>query len=294
MKSNSLLVTGASGLVGTCFLREWVSKDDPSPIFAVHQHQDIQIQDQNITPLKLNLLDEKAVHAKLSEIQPEVILHLAKSPKFYNKGEQEYSDNEEMLHHLKSWCLRKPPEQSPYFIFASTDMVYDGKKSSLYREDVEEPHPLQPYGASKLRCEKLVNELPHSVILRISLVYSFDPIDTWTETILNTARSGDSLNCFIDEIRSQVHAEDLAYALRTVINKRPAGIFHIAGDEPLSRYEYALTVLERYKLSSSCLVKCKQQEVAPHRPTTLFLSIEKLKRLLGNYDFKRLRPSVSP
>ncbi len=79
-------------------------------------------------------------------------------------------------------------------------------------------------------------------VIRISLVYGFDPPDPRTKSLQRGIETGNfEHSYFKDEIRCPTFVDDLCEALLE-IGKDKAGnkkIFHVAGPEALNRYEFA-------------------------------------------------------
>lgn len=94
-------------------------------------------------------------------------------------------------------------------IHLSTDYVFDGTKTDLYRED-DPLHPINAYGRSKAMGERAVADAhPRHVILRTSWVYS--PFNrNFVRTMIELARKQDELRVVADQIGSPTAAADIA------------------------------------------------------------------------------------
>jgi dTDP-4-dehydrorhamnose reductase len=139
------------------------------------------------------------------------------------------------------------------FIHYSTDYVFDGEKGSSYIEK-DLPNPLNVYGKTKLDGEQLVKEAGGAyLIFRTSWVYSLRQGGFVTK-VLQWARQNEVLRIVDDQIGNPTYARSLADATSQVIaqgQKDPvdyieekAGLYHLAGWDPASRFEWAKLILE--------------------------------------------------
>jgi len=120
-------------------------------------------------------------------------------------------------------------------VHVSTDLVFDGEAGAPYDEDAE-PRPVSAYGQAKLDAERLVRELhPDALIVRTSLLYGLAEPGPQERLALLAETP-----FYADEIRSPIHASDLAGALLELGPRDDAPrLLHIAGPDPMSRYVLA-------------------------------------------------------
>lgn len=120
----------------------------------------------------------------------------------------------------------------------STDFVFDGLKASPYTED-DVPNPLSVYGKSKLEGEAAVLESGSAIVLRTS--WLFGPGGPcFPQTILRFWAEGKTLRVVSDQVGKPTYTLDLASAMVRLLPFEPApGIYHAAGPEPLSWFEFA-------------------------------------------------------
>jgi dTDP-4-dehydrorhamnose reductase len=126
-------------------------------------------------------------------------------------------------------------------IAISTDYVYDGAKTTPYRED-DPLAPLGVYGASKLAGEReTLKAKPDAVILRTAWLYGEGK--NFVRTILRLAAERDELRIVNDQVGSPTWAEDLARSIRALLDVRAAGIYHAVNSGSCSWHEFAMTIL---------------------------------------------------
>lgn len=159
-------------------------------------------------------------------------------------------------------------------IYYSTDYVFDGEKGNYSEED--QPNPINVYGESKLRGEKAVlSANPNNLVIRVSGLYD----SSGSKDVRLDSNIDESTTIFADENRfsNPVHLDDVVMATKILIQKNESGIFHVAGDTALSRYEFQKLLvynspIQRKVVSTSYSQK---EKIAP-RPLNTSLSMDKL------------------
>jgi dTDP-4-dehydrorhamnose reductase len=135
----------------------------------------------------------------------------------------------------------------------STDLVFDGTKPEPYTED-DEPNPLDDYGRSKLEAERRVLALhPEALVVRTSLLVGREQPGRQEQMVLQAARGERDLAFFEDEWRSPVLVSDLAAALLELVQSPAHGVLHLAGAEPMNRYELACEIAAAHGLPTGWL-----------------------------------------
>lgn len=121
------------------------------------------------------------------------------------------------------------------FVHISTDYVFDGLKSSPYREE-DAPAPLGVYGRSKLEGEIAVRDTnPDAIVIRTSWVYS--PYgQNFLRTMIRLSATQACVRVVNDQHGTPTSAADLAAGLLEIVQQLRAnnvgdrsGIYHLAG-----------------------------------------------------------------
>jgi dTDP-4-dehydrorhamnose reductase len=188
----------------------------------------------------------------LNSVTPQIIINAAAYTavdKAETEPERCYAVNRDGAGQLAAAAWRRKVP----FIHISTDYVFDGQKSSPYRED-DGTAPLGVYGRSKLEGEKAVLVAhPEALILRTSWVYS--PFGSnFVKTILRLAESRPLLQVVDDQRGCPTSAHDLAAALLDIVPQlleagaeRRAGIYHLSGTGQTTWYGFAAEILANIK-----------------------------------------------
>lgn len=136
-------------------------------------------------------------------------------------------------------------------LHVSSDAVFSGAAPS-YAEDAV-PDPLNPYGAAKAAAETAVAAIdPTSLVVRTSLILGdgTSPHEAFVHAVATRMQDG---VLFTDDVRCPVHVHDLAAALLELAGSGHAGIAHVAGPDPISRYELGRLVAARDGFDPSLL-----------------------------------------
>lgn len=168
-------------------------------------------------------------------------------------------------------------------ILVSTDYVFDGSKGK-YKE-TDQPNPISFYGVTKLEAERIgTSTSPDCLIVRPSVLYGWHPTKlnfaTW---ILKGLREHQILRVVKDHINSPTFADNLARAIQRAIERNSRGILHIAGDERISRFDFARRIARRFSLDESLLVPVEMKDLdwVARRPRDSSLNVGKAEKELG-------------
>ncbi len=133
-------------------------------------------------------------------------------------------------------------------VYISTNEVFDGTKTSPYLE-LDEPHAINPYGASKLAGERYVQMLlQRFYIVRTAWMFSTNG-NNFPKKMLALAKENGQLAVVDDEMGNPTYAPDLAQAMAQLIETNHFGIYHLTNEGIASRYDFAARVFQ--------LARCK-------------------------------------
>jgi len=191
----------------------------------------------------------------------------------------------EAANHLGPLALARAATHIP-FVFFSTDYVFDGtaENPGPYTEDAT-TNPLSVYGRTKLEGEQsILTAHPSALVLRTTTVYGPDPQGkNYLYTLSRVLKEGKTMLAPKDQLATPTYNADLAAAAIALIERKQSGLFHVAGPDFLSRYDFAVAACEILALPTATLQPITtpklQQKAA--RPLLGGLAIGKLQSLLG-------------
>ena len=113
-------------------------------------------------------------------------------------------------------------------VFVSSDLVFRGDRGSYAEDDVREP--TTEYGRQKAAVEDFLSARSEpSLVVRLSKVFGAGPDDTSPvrETLV-ALRAGRRVFAAVDQIVCPTFVGDVVVAIRRLIERRAAGIYHLA------------------------------------------------------------------
>jgi dTDP-4-dehydrorhamnose reductase len=150
-----------------------------------------------------------------------------------------YRTNALGTHNVALACQRA----NATMLYVSTNEVFDGTKATPYVE-WDEPRAVNPYGASKLAGERIVQALlDHFYIVRLAWLYAVGHRNFVAKVIARAKEKG-QLAYVDDEMGNPTFAPDLARALAELIETNHYGIYHLVGEGIASRYDWAARILQ--------------------------------------------------
>lgn len=155
--------------------------------------------------------------------------------------EQAFQINALGAKNIAQACL----EHDVKLIHISTDFVFDGLRSTPYKE-TDKVNPLSVYGQTKLNGEvEVKNNCTSYFIIRTSWLYS-EFGHNFMKTMLRLGAEREQLAVVNDQIGSPTYAVDLAEVLLQIIlkNKRNYGIYQYSNQGAISWFEFAKTIFE--------------------------------------------------
>ena len=136
-------------------------------------------------------------------------------------------------------------------VFFSTDHVFDGFQSS-YRES-DGVHPLSVYARSKREAEDAIREIvpTQHLIVRTGWVYGPDPQRrNFILRLIDRLRQGETVDVPSDQWGCPTYTDDLARAVRFLVDEGAVGTFHATGPDLIDRASLARRVCDRFNLDA--------------------------------------------
>ena len=251
-----ILITGVHGLVGQYLLQ--LSELARFTIIATSRGECRvnELLKENIAYVDLDIRDENRINEVISNYKPSVVIHLAAAAQ-PDWCEENQTACWEINVKATEYLVKATDKVNGFFIYASTDFVFDGI-GGPYTED-DEPNPVNFYGKSKLAGEEVVKSISKAcAIVRTVLVYG-NTIDGTRSNILTWAKNALVENRPIkvvgDQIRTPTYAGDLADGILKVAIQKAEGIWHISGKDTVSPHDIAIKVANYLSLDVDLITK---------------------------------------
>jgi dTDP-4-dehydrorhamnose reductase len=273
-----ILVTGANGLVGSRVASRLSLQGHE--VFATGRGA--RRCEGGFAYQGCELTQPEALDALFAQARPELVLHCAAMTEVdvcEAQPEAAQAINVSATSQLASLARKA----SAHLVYVSTDYVFDGT-AGPYDEDAL-PNPHGVYARTKHMGEQAVRASGGSwAIARTASVYGWPPagrmnFGAWMVAAL---RAGQPVPVFEDQRVSPTLALNLAELLAELGTRRLPGVWHLAGDEVVSRVELGERVCQVFGFGRSLLQPVKMADVPlpVPRPARAGLLVEKAKRAL--------------
>ncbi len=241
MKNKPTIIgTGLSGMVGSRFVE----------LFK----KDFEFINLDLAT-GIDITDPKKVDNAFSQYQSTTVIHFAAftdvSKAFEENGNKQgivYKVNTLGTKNIAQACKK----YNHYLIHISTDFIFDGTKKDLYTEE-DKPKPIEWYGQTKLWGEQEVEKSGcNYVIARLAFPFraKFPQKLDLVRNMIEKLKTNSLYPMFTDQIITPTFTDDLCNALRLFIDKKPIGIYHLAGSTSLSPYELAQKISTTFNLKA--------------------------------------------
>lgn len=143
-------------------------------------------------------------------------------------------------------------------IHFSTDYVFDGKKGPYSEDDT--PNPISYYGRTKLASENVLKTSGiQFTIIRTMILFGIaknvkENFALWVYKNLSDSKP---INVVTDQFGNPTLVDDLALAVLRIVEYDKNGLYHIAGKDILSRYQFAIAIADKFKLDKKLIKPIK-------------------------------------
>ncbi|MCR4961910.1 MAG: dTDP-4-dehydrorhamnose reductase [Lachnospiraceae bacterium] len=161
-------------------------------------------------------------------------------------------------------------------IYISTDYIFDGQGTRPWEPD-DEAAPLNVYGQTKYEGELAVtNTLEKYFIVRIAWVFGLNG-KNFIKTMLNLAKTRDTLTVVNDQFGSPTYTYDLARLLVDMVLTDKYGKYHATNEGITNWYEFACEIFKTAGVKVKVLpVSASEYPAKAKRPTNSRMSKDKL------------------
>lgn len=238
-----LLIIGGSGFLGTELLRQAAAAGRETA--ATYLSRPGGMPEASWYPLDVRVPGQ--VDAVLAAVAPHAVVNVT-------SGGSDWAVTADGAFRVVAAAAR----HGCRLVHLSSDAVFSGAHSPY--DETCLPDPITPYGAAKAAAETAVRLLaPTAAVVRTSLIIGQGRSvhERMVRALADGSRDG---VLFTDDIRCPVHVEDLAAAVLELAVSDEAGMFHVAGEDALSRHELGVLIARRDGLDASRLVSGRRSE----------------------------------
>jgi|SRR5579871_5870336 len=285
-----LLVTGASGQLGSYLLRE--CRRQSITVIGWSGHRSGELFGCTLRPV--DLLDTEALSSAFRAALPDVVIHTAALTAVSDCQRQ--PEKARLINTVGSQALAQLADDAGVpMIHVSTDMVFDGEKAP-YREE-NEVAPLSIYGRTKAEAEQVVLAFARHSVVRVPLLFGPTLIarPTFFDQQVSALRQGQRVTLFCDEWRTPLSFLTTARGLLELVASPPPGLLHMGGPERLSRLGMGLKLAHYLGCDSASIVSISrtQAPAAEPRPRDLSLDSSRWRRLYPQSEWPAWEEALS-
>ncbi|MBQ1082036.1 SDR family oxidoreductase [Nocardiopsis sp. B62] len=280
--SRNILVTGASGMLGSRVMRAFRTGVPEDTQFPETVNTVTGWSYRNDAPglHRVDATSPEQVNRYFADHTPQVCVHCVAAPDVQvceRAPRTAHLLNAKTTENVALACERYGAK----LVHISTEYVFDGSASDGYRED-DTPAPLQTYGETKLLGEHHAALAPGALTVRLPVLYG-DPVPhrapTWLEAMLEALGQGHSVDLDDHYERQPTWSHDVAAILARAIADDLTGVLHVATQEGATKYEWGRIVAEAAGLSPDLLRPTQPAPGGVVRPERPWLRTERLESL---------------
>jgi dTDP-4-dehydrorhamnose reductase len=272
-----ILITGASGFLGGYLVREAQGRGE---VVGTYWEHSVALSGVDWHRLDLTNLVELAKFVR--KVRPQIIIHsaaLANLDTCEAQKDLAWRTNVDAARMLAAAAR----EVGSRLIHISTDMVFDGKKGNYGENDP--PEAISYYGYSKRAAEEAVlRAYPEALVVRVALLYGF-PVaggNSFSAEIYHRLRAGEKIKVFVDQFRTPIWGGNAAAAIMELAGTPQCGVLHLAGQERLSRSEFARELARQMNADAALLEEISMHEIKwlVPRPQDVSLRVSRAQQIL--------------
>ncbi len=222
-----VLVTGVKGQLGHDVVNELKKRG--------HEPVGVDIDEMDIT-------DSESVNRVIGDANPDAVVHCAAYTAV--DAAEDNVDlcrrvNRDGTQNIANVCKKLDCKM----VYISTDYVFNGQGTRMWEPD-DDREPLNMYGLTKYEGELAVeNTLEKYFIVRIAWVFGVNG-KNFVKTMLNLAKTHDSLTVVNDQFGSPTYTYDLSRLLVDMIETEKYGKYHATNEGICNWYEFACEIFK--------------------------------------------------
>lgn len=181
--------------------------------------------------IPLDITDADAVERVITAVNPDAVIHCAA---WTAVDLAENTENQERVRAINAGGTQNIAnvckKLNCKMTYISTDYVFDGQGTALWKPDCKDYKPLNVYGQTKLEGELAVSRtLEKYFIVRIAWVFGLNG-KNFIKTMLNVGKTHDTVRVVNDQIGTPTYTLDLARLLIDMNETDKYGYYHATNE----------------------------------------------------------------
>lgn len=272
-----MLITGSEGYIGSNVVNHLKEKN--YDVYSLDNKDQIRSE-----YYRTDITDKSAVDCIIERVKPDIIIHTAGLSSLVQCEKDKPSASSININGTRNIIgAIKASKRQIKMIFISSEYVFDGQGGG-YKENSRRC-PTTFYGQTKKMSEDdIVNELKDYIICRVANVYGRG--GKFFSFLVEKIKLNNRVEVYNDVFYTPTYIDYLIDSLVRLMEKDFIGIVHLAGNERLSRYQYAVK-LARVMGREEHLIK------ATHQPEGgLIAKDSSLNSQYGRSILKNIYPTI--
>lgn len=211
--------------------------------------------------ISLDITDQAAVEAVISQVQPDAIIHCAA---WTAVDMAEDDDKVSLVRAVNAGGTRNIAQAAKKLdckmTYISTDYVFNGQGTAPWQPDCKDYEPLNVYGQTKLEGELAVAEnLSKYFIVRIAWVFGLNG-KNFIKTMIQVGKTHDTVRVVNDQIGTPTYTLDLARLLVDMNETEKYGYYHATNEGGyISWYDFCCEFYRQYGLTTKVIPVTTQE-----------------------------------
>lgn len=273
-----ILITGGAGLLAA----NWAVavRDRYAVTLGLHTRR---VAIEGVDCRVVSLESEDSVVAAIKEANASIVIHSAAMTSVdaceAAPAEARHA-NVDIARNVALACTARRAK----LVHISTDHVFSGMHSMM--DEAAAIGPVNVYAQTKAEGEVAVlDACPWAIVLRTNFFgWGLPYRKSFSDIIIDTLRAGREIGLFCDAYFTPILMEQLITASHELIGAGTSGMFHMVGDERLSKYEFGLRIARIFGLDSGLIrptLLAERRDLVP-RPLDLSLDNRKMRAAIGH------------
>jgi dTDP-4-dehydrorhamnose reductase len=276
-KRPHLVITGGAGLLGV----NWAAwaRSRCRVTLGIHSRQ---VDLSGTESIRLELSTGAATRRDFDQLEPDLVVHTAGMTNVEAceaAPEEAQRANVDVSVNVATACAAA----GVGLVHISTDHLFSGQRPLV--DEREPPDPVNVYGRTKAEAEVRVLEAhPAALVVRTNIFGWGPPYrHSFSDVILTALRHRQPITLFEDVFYTPILMETLAQAVHDLVAAGAHGIYHVSGDERLSKHDFGRRISQQFGLDPQCIRRGRIVDDARlvRRPREMGLSNVKARALLG-------------
>ena len=165
-------------------------------------------------------------------------------------------------------------------IHISTDYVFSGNRNIYNESDI--PNPLSYYGKNKLESENILRSSNRNyLIIRPSVIFG-NTGNNFYVWVRDSLKNNKDISVVTDQISNPTWSWSLSEAIYKSILSNITGLFHYAGEEIISRYDFAVKIAKVHGFNTDRIIPIKTSDLNQQAKRPLYSALDnsKIKKII--------------